>query len=283
MSDSVAGAGEGRIESPEGVYSETPNPARMYDYLIGGYNNFEADRQAARRLMEINPEAPRVMRANRAFLRRVVGFMADSGIEQFLDIGSGVPAAGNVHEIARRTNPEVRVVYVDSETVAARHGEALLEDDPLVSMIHADAREPQEILGHPETLRLLDLEKPVGLLMLCVLHFVGSDEETDELTREFRDGLSPGSYMAVSHANSEAADPGEKERVDEIYRRTTNAVTMRARSRIQGFFGDFELQEPGLVYVPLWRSESADDLFMDRPRRSVTLGGVGRKLPAVVQ
>lgn len=276
MSDSGAGSGEERTEPPESA-QETPNPARMYDYLIGGYNNFEADRQAARRLMEVNPEAPRVMRANRAFLRRAVGFMAAQGVEQFLDIGSGVPSAGNVHEAAQRVSHEVRVVYVDSEPVAARHGEALLQDNALVSMIQADAREPQDILAHPETLRLLDFEKPVGLLMLCVLHFVDSDEAAYDLTAKIRDALPAGSYMAVSHANSEAADPGEKERVDEIYRRTTNAVTMRSRSQIQGFFGDFELQEPGLVYVPSWRPESGEDLFIEQPRRSVTLGGVARK------
>lgn len=266
-----------RGHSPESIPYDMPNPARMYDYLLGGYNNFEVDRAAARRMIEINPDAPLVMRANRAFLRRAVGFLVNRGITQFLDIGSGIPTVGSVHEVAQKADPTTRVVYVDAEPVAVRHSEMLLKDNPDAAVFQFDARQPERLLGHPEVRRLLDLGKPTAVLLFCLLHFVPDDEEAFRITRVLSDALVPGSYVGISHATHEHSPPEYIEQVTRLYSRTATPVKMRSHGEIEGFFEGLELVEPGLVHVPLWRPEASDDLLADHPVRSVTYGGIGRK------
>lgn len=261
---------------PDNVQGEVPSPARMYDYFLGGYHNFEIDRTAARKVLEINPDTPLVMQANRAFLRRVVNFLLEQGIDQFLDIGSGIPTVGNVHEVARKVDPASRVVYVDVESVAVRHGEAILAGDPNVSIIEADLRRPAEILGHSEVARLLDLDRPLGVLLVSVLPFV-PDREAYGPVQTLRDALAPGSYLAISHATYEGAPVELVKRLEKVYAGTANPVNLRSYQQTAEFFRGLDLVEPGLVYVPGWRPEDSDDIFLQAPEESANYGGVARK------
>ncbi len=249
----------------------------MYDYFLGGYHNFEVDRMAAQKVIEANPETPLVMRVNRAFLRRTVNFLVGRGIDQFLDIGSGIPTVGNVHEVARRSNPDARVVYADIESVAVRHGEAILADDPNVSIIEADLRDPEATLQHPKTRELLDFSRPVAVLIISVLPFVIDEREAYESVKTLREAVAPGSYLVVSHATYEGAPPRLADRVNELYAKTANPVQMRSYTQVERFFDGFELVHPGLVYVPLWRPEGPEDLFLDSPERCSNYGGVALK------
>ena len=256
---------------------ERPSAARIYDYLLGGYHNFEVDREVAQKFIEILPRAPLIMRANRAFVRRVVKFLVGQGIDQFLDIGSGIPTVGNVHEIAQEINPSARVVYVDVDPVAVRHGEEILGENANTAIIQADAREPQAILNHPEVSRLLDFGKPTAVLITSVLLFLTDDDEACRVVRTLRDALAPGSYLAISHGAAESASQEEAENSVKLYAAAGSPFKLRSRAQIERFFDGFDLVEPGLVYLPLWRPEGPDDLYSDQPQQSGNHGGVGRK------
>lgn len=184
------------LETP--ITMDRPSPARMYDYCLGGSHNFPADRQAAEQLLAVYPDASLMMRANRAFLRRAVRFLVEHGIDQFLDIGSGIPTVGNVHEIVHQRNPAAHIVYVDSDPIAVRHSLAVLRDIPSATIIQADARQPEHILAHPEVHRLLDFNRPVAVLLVALLHFITDDAEASSLVDALRLSLIPGSYLAPS-------------------------------------------------------------------------------------
>jgi hypothetical protein len=262
---------------PFGDGQDKPNVARMYDYFLGGFHNFAADREAAQRAIAIYPEIPRVMRANRAFLRRAMRFLLEQGVEQFLDVGAGIPTAGNVHEIAQEANPAARVVSVDSDAVAVGLSARLLAGNANAAAIRADAREPEAILGHPEVRRLLDLGRPVGLLLVALLHFLPDDAEAERAVRALRDAVAPGSYLVLSHATSDDMPPDVREQMTTLYSQASNPAVARSRARIARFFAGFEIVEPGLVAAPLWRPVGEDDTFRDRPERAVSTAGVGRK------
>ena len=256
---------------------ERPSAARIYDYLLGGYHNFEIDREVAKRFIEILPRAPLIMRANRAFVRRVVRFLEGQGIDQFLDIGSGIPTVGNVHEIAQEINPSARVVYVDLDPVAVRHGEEILRENANTAVIEGDVREPQAILNHPEVSRLLDLGKPTAVLLTSVLLFLTDDDEAYRVVRTLRDALVPGSYLAISRATTEGASPEQVEEGRRLYAAAGSPIKLRSRAQIEKFLAGLDLVEPGLVYLPLWRPEGPDDLYYDQPQQAGNLGAVGRK------
>jgi len=256
---------------------EAPSAARIYDYLLGGYHNFEVDRAVARQFVGILPRAPFIMRANRAFVRRVVGLLVDQGVDQFLDVGSGIPTVGNVHEIAQGLNPAARVVYVDMDPVAVRHSEEILKGNPNTAVIQADVRDPRAILEHPEVSRLLDLGRPVAVLIASVLLFLPDDEEAYRVVGALRDALAPGSYLCISHATTEGASREEVEDSVKLYAATGNPMKLRSRAQIEEFFHGLEFLEPGLVYLPLWRPEDPDDLYHDEPHLAGNLGAVGRK------
>ncbi len=263
---------------PDDASLDRPSAARMYDYFLGGYHNFAIDRAAAEQVLTINPDAPLVMQANRAFLRRVVKFLVEQGIDQFLDLGSGIPTVGNVHEVAQQLNPDARVVYVDIDPIAVRHSEAILRHNPNAAAIQADIRRPlDQVFNHPNVRRLLDFSKPIAVLLAAVLHFVTDDEQAEKLARVLRDVVAPGSYMAISHGSYENLPREVVERLEGLYARSTTPVKLRSRAQIEGYFAGLELVEPGLVLVPLWRPEGPDDLFLDQPGQSWTFGGVGRK------
>lgn len=264
-------------ESSDDLPLDRPSAARIYDYLLGGHHNIEADRLAAERLREINPDAPRAMWANRAFLRRAVTFLLEQGIDQFLDVGSGIPTVGNVHEVAQRTKPDAHVVYVDTDPVAVRQSLDILRDQPTVTAIRADARQPEIILAHPAVQRLLDFQRPTAVLLVALLHFVTDDEDAYRLVRVLRDALAAGSYLVISHGTHEGVPDDVVTRGERLYGRTTNPIKGRTRADIARFFDGLELVEPGLVYVPQWRPEGPLSPFSDDPARSSVLAAVGRR------
>jgi len=263
-------------DNPTQLDLERPSAARIYDYLLGGFHNFEVDRAAAREITRVLPDMPMYMRTNRAFLRRIVRFLTDQGIDQFLDLGSGIPTVGNVHEIAQQANPSACVVYVDNEPVAVTHSRTILEDNPKATVIQADIRQPDVILSHPEIQRLLDFNKPAAVLLLSVLLFV-TDEEAYRVVRSMRDALVSGSFISISHPTDDDTPPDQGEQAKRLYAAMGAPVRVRSYNEVEKFFEGLELLEPGLVYVPLWRPEGPDDLALKDPELSAYYAGVGRK------
>lgn len=256
-----------------------PNAARMYDYFLGGFHNFEVDRQAAEQILKLQPLTSTIARGNRAFVRRAVRFCCDEGVDQFLDIGSGIPTVGNVHEIAHHCNPDAHVVYVDIDPVAVEHSLALLQDNDRATAIRADVRETETILEHPDVRALIDFGRPVGLLMTGMLYFIVDDEEACRCVATMCDALASGSYLALSHTSREgkSAPVGKHKQISDMYERARSPLRSRTHAEIMGFFEGLEMIEPGLVWVPQWRPESEDDLLLDRPTESGGYAGVGRK------
>ena len=267
-----------RTLASENIPLDKPSPARMYDYFLGGHHNFAIDRMAADEMVRAYADFPLLMQAGRAFLGRTVQFLAEHGIEQFLDIGSGVPTVGNVHEVAQRITPTARVVYVDIDPIAVSHSAAILQDNPYATVIQADARQPHLILAHPNVQRLLDFDKPVAVLLAFFLHFVTDDEEAHRLVRVLRDALAPGSYMMISHGSVDNLPTQIVDQIHSLYSRSTHPVKLRSRAQIESFFNGLDLIEPGVVHVPLWRPAGPKDLFLAEPTRASSFGGIGRKL-----
>jgi SAM-dependent methyltransferase len=205
-----------------------------------------------------------------------VGFFVR--IDQFLDIGSGLPALGNVHQVAQKANPAVRVVYVDIDPVAVVHARTLLKDSPNVTAMRADARQPDYILNHAEVKGLLDFGQPAATLFLTFLHYIGDDDQAHNAVRTLRDALAPGSYIAISHGTYDNAPPGAAEQMEKLTAGTPTPSKYRSRAQIRELFEGLEVVEPGLVYIPSWRPEGPDDVFLDQPERVLVWGGVGRKV-----
>jgi hypothetical protein len=261
--------------APEGVDIDRPSAARSYDYLLGGSHNFAVDREVAHQAMVLMPDVAVQAQANRAFLYRAVRHLVHAGIRQFIDIGSGVPTVGNVHEVAQRIDPGVRVVYVDIDPVAVAHSRAILTGNSQATIIQEDLRSPESVLKHPDLVELLDLGQPVGLLMLAILHAIPDRDDPYGVVGRFRDALAPGSYQAISHATGDSL-PELWERVVELSIRSAYPLTPRSHAAVERFFAGFELVDPGLVWAPLWRPEHPDDVD-DHPERSSNYVGVGRK------
>jgi hypothetical protein len=230
---------------------DTPNAARMYDYHLGGSHNFAADRAAAERTRAAMPWVAVAMRTNRAFLGRAVRFCQSEGIDQFLDLGSGIPTVGNVHEVARATDPGARVAYVDHEPVAVITSEAVLDGDPLTSVLHADLRDPGGVLAG---VGLLDLGRPVALLSVAVLHFVPDADDPAAIMARYRARLAPGSMHVLSHATADH-DPEVAAAAAATYRSTSNPITPRSRAQIMELLAGTDLVEPGLVDASEWRPD----------------------------
>jgi hypothetical protein len=238
-----------------GVYDTgTPNPARIYDYLLGGKDHFPADRAAAEELLALVPEARAGARENRAFLGRAVRYLAgEAGIRQFLDIGTGMPTQGNVHQVAHAVAPDARVVYVDNDPVVHVHADALLAA-PTTAAILADLRQPYRITQHPKTRKLLDLTRPVAVLLVAVLHFVTDADDPAEVVACLRDAVPPGSYLVVSHATGDFR-PEVAGKVTEVYERASAPLVLRSRAQVAALFHGLELLPPGLVQPAAWRPD----------------------------
>ncbi|HKT01243.1 MAG TPA: SAM-dependent methyltransferase [Rugosimonospora sp.] len=260
----------------DSVDVERPSQARAYDYLLGGSHNLAVDREVARQAIALMPDVAMQAQANRAFLHRAVRFLIDSGIRQFLDIGSGIPTVGNVHEVAQRLAPQARVVYVDADPVAVLHSRQLLLGNADAVAIEEDLRDPERILDHPDLRAVLDLERPVAVLLLAILHAIPDAADPAGAVARLLAPLPAGSYMAVSHATYESL-PEIWARLAKLSEQTDRAVTPRSYAQIERFFDGLELVEPGLVWAPLWRPESPDDVG-DAPERSSNYAGVGRKV-----
>jgi len=259
---------------PPGIDVERPSVARVYDYLLGGGHNFAVDRQVAEQLLVVFPEAPLAAHANRAFLRRAVRFLIAAGVRQFLDIGSGIPTTGHVHEIAQEADPDAHVVYVDISPVAVAHSQEVLAGNDRAAVIQEDVRRPAQILQHPDVRRLLDLGQPVGVLMVALMHFLPDVDDPANLIARLTGPMASGSYLVVSHGTDDGPLDGAAGR--EVFRRSGIEVTFRTRAQVQALFAGWDLVDPGVVWVPQWRPDPPHNL-RDRPEYAALYGGVGRK------
>jgi hypothetical protein len=250
-----------------------PHPARVYDYWLGGKDNFAADREVAQKTLVVAPETSLSARSNRAFLRRAVRLAAQAGIRQFLDIGSGLPTMENTHEVAQGTAAQARVVYVDNDPIVSVHGRALLANNGLTTVVQADLRDPDSILQHHDVRRLIDFDQPVALLLLGVLHFVPDEDDPNGLVTRLREAMVTGSYLIFSHLTGDA-DPIKAEEAMDVWRQSPGTPpTLRDHAQAERFFDGFDILEPGIVPPDKWRPEAdAED-----PERFWLWAGVGIK------
>jgi trans-aconitate methyltransferase len=256
-----------------GLDSGTANIARIYDYLIGGKDNYAVDREAALALTAALPSAARAARDNRAFLGRAVRYLAGrEGISQFLDIGTGLPVGGHVHEIAQAVNPDARVAYVDNDRVVVAHATALLANARNVTADECDVRHPRVLLSMPGVRSMIDFEQPVAVLLVAVLHFVPDTESPWVITRCIIDHLAPGSCVVISHVTGDEAPPGAIERARKIYDGAFVRGAARSRDDIEAMFDGLDLLPPGVVDVAAWRSRRPGP-----PRPVLFYAGIGRK------
>jgi hypothetical protein len=271
----VSGPGIQLGGGPQRLDSGLSNVARIYDALLGGKDNYAADREAARRLVEAVPDAQRAARDNRAFLGRAVRFLAaEAGIGQFLDIGTGLPTRGNVHEIARSVNPDARVVYCDYDPIVMAHARALLAGTPDVEAAEGDVRYPRHMLTLPAVRELIDFSRPVAVLLVAVLHFVPDSDSPWSAVKCITDHLAPGSYLVISHVTSDEIPDDAVRQAREIYAGALAQGAARSRGDIARFFDGVDLIDPGLVDVAAWRSGR----HRSAPGRPVLFyAGVGRK------
>lgn len=263
---------DSRVEA--GAFSGLSNVARIYDALLGGQNNLAADRDAARRLVEAVPDAERAARDNRAFLALVVDFLAaEAGITQFLDIGTGLPTGGHVHEIAQAVRPDARVVYADNDPTVVAHGRALLTGTRSVEIVQGDVRYPRHLLTMRAVRDVLDFNKPVAVLLVAVLHFVPDSDRPWSAVKAITDRLAPGSYLVVSHATGDEMPADAVQQAQEIYNSALVRGQARSRGEIARFFDGLDMIPPGIADVAEWRPGwSAPSIG-----RPVFWAGVGRK------
>jgi len=250
-----------------------PNVARIYDYMLGGKDNYESDRQAATKLIQMVPDVLSACHHNRQFLQRAVRFLAsETGIRQFIDIGAGLPTQGNVHEIAQGINPNARVAYVDYDPVVIAHAQAILATNPTVIAVQRDLRFPDQILGHPALQALIDFGEPVALLLAAVLHFLADDEAYAAIGK-LKAALPPGSYLVVSHITPDEIPDEIRRDAQAVYDRATSPITPRRFSAIERFFDGLDIIDPGIVDVNTWQAEETPI----GPQRTLIYAGVARK------
>ena len=271
------GVGDEDRRLPIEVDTSVPNIARMNDYFLGGKDNFAADREAAEAVLAIAPEVKVMSQVNRAFLHRAVRFIADEGIRQFIDISSGLPTQRNTHEVARAARPDSRTVYVDKDPVVLSHARAILVDSPQTGVVNGNILEPAKFLADPGLNELIDLNEPVGVIILTALHFIPHSDDPFKAVAWLRDALPPGSLLAISHVVFDAR-PDVVEPIEELYRSILDRPgenAARTRDEVLRFFDGFDLVEPGLVDMRQWRPDKPVDL---KPARTVWMvGGIGRK------
>ncbi|HEY1620642.1 MAG TPA: SAM-dependent methyltransferase [Streptosporangiaceae bacterium] len=267
---------------PPGVDSTRPSPARLYDYYLGGTNNFEVDRMAAEQIRQQLPELADAAWANRGFHGRAAAWMAtEHGIDQFIDIGSGLPTQNNTHEVVRKLLPGARVAYVDIDPMVAAHGAELLAGDGSSAVITADLRDPATVLADPELHRLIDLSKPVGVLMTAVIHFVEDEADPWGVVTQYMKAVVPGSFLALSHVTYERLPPQAVQTGQDVYARATNDIHLRSHAEVERFFTGLELVppyrdgQPGLCYVGSWGADDPGQADSDGSR--VFYCGVARR------
>ncbi len=235
-----------------------PHPARIYDYLLGGKDHFPADREAAENLVKFAPGTREGVRAHRAFLRRAVHYLAaEAGIKQYLDIGTGIPTQGNVHEVAQAVDPEARVAYVDNDPIVLVHGRALLTSNPAgaTTVIEADLREPEKILSDPELLEVIDFDRPVAIVLAGVLHFITEEEDPYAAVERYKAAVPSGSHLLLSHITLDFAPDVDREEFGKPYDNSTAPMVPRTLDQVLRFFEGWDVIEPGVVEVVHWRPD----------------------------
>jgi hypothetical protein len=254
--------------------TRTPDVGRIYNYLLGGKDNYAEDRQAAEELLAVVPEARAAAQANRRFLGRTVRFLTeDAGIAQFIDVGAGLPAPDNVHQVARDLDPQAHVAYVDHNPVVISHAQALLCTAPGICAVEGDLRDPAGILNHPGLRAVIDLRMPVAIMLGAVLHFIADKDSPDKLAGMLMAAAAPGSYLVISHATSEDIGADAAGQVRDLYARASAPVVFRSRAEVAGFFEGLELVPPGIGDVAAWHTGP----LPAQSGRTIVLGGVGRK------
>jgi SAM-dependent methyltransferase len=244
----------------------------VYDYVLGGKDNFPPDRDAAEKLLAVAPDAGVHAKAQRGFLVRVVKFLAESGIRQFLDLGTGIPTSPNVHEVARSVDPSARVVYVDFDAMVVAHSRGRMATDDHAIAVEGDIRRPELILADADLRALLHFDEPIGVLFLNMLHDISDEHDPAGIVAEFRARMVPGSYVAIAQF-ADDSEPRAKAELEAAYTNTPWPIAFRPRDQILGFFDGFELVPPGLVDVERWRPEG------EAPSTALkAAGGVGRKM-----
>jgi hypothetical protein len=256
---------------PSDMNVAVPSAARVYDYLLGGAHNFDADRTVGEKVLAVQPSGRQIARSNRAFMSRSVRFMVNNGIRQFLDLGSGIPTVGNVHEIAQHADPDCRIVYVDYDPVAVAHSQLILDGNPLAVVVDADLTQPQSVLRNSTIRNFLDFSKPIGLLMVAVFHFVPDDKHPAEIVAKYVDAIPAGSYVAISHLTADQMAE-EMAGVVEAMKNSRDPMYFRSYADVAALFAGLDVVEPGVVSAPLWRKDYGEDLDQEG-----VYAGVGRK------
>ncbi|MEU5299633.1 SAM-dependent methyltransferase [Streptomyces noursei] len=266
------------------IDTSRPHPARMYDYFLGGWDNYEVDRVAGDRVIELHPQVRDSVRANGAFRRRAVRAVVASGIRQFLVLGIGIPTSPNTHEVARETAPGTRVVYVDSDPIVATHARARLANAPGTAFALGDIRDPKAVLDDPVVRELIDFDRPVGLLVGGVMDFLGDEDNPAALLAAFGAAMPAGSHLVLSHSTYEPyegyaegrVDEAARAHVEEVYKSATTPLALRTKDEIAALLGPFTPLEPGVVRVPLWRPDGAVPGPVEL-NNTIFYGVVGRK------
>jgi hypothetical protein len=243
--------------APTEVDLTVPSVARVYDYYLGGSHNFESDRVFGDRAMAAMPGLRQMIRDNRDFLRRVVRHLCADGVDQFLDLGSGIPTVGNVHEVAQEARPGARVVYVDHDPVAVAHGRSLLAGEDAAAAVLGDVRDPAAVLRSALATGLLDPDRPLGVLMIALLHFVFDDDRPNEIIAGYLDAFAPGSHLAITHGRADG--PQDIKDAAKVYDRSRSPARLRTAAEVRGLFDGLTLVDPGVVVIPKWRPDPVDD------------------------
>ena len=252
-------------QAPPGVDTATPTPARLYDYFLGGTNNFEADRALAERIRALVPEISDSAWANRAFHQRAARWMAERGIRQFLDLGAGLPTQGNTHELVQQAQPGAHVVYVDNDPMVLGHARSLLAGAHGARFIQADLRDTESVLFNPELRELIDFSEPVGLLITGVMYFVADESDPWGIVARFVAATPAGSYLALSHLTADSKPPRAVQEGQDVYARATENLHFRSRAQVARFFDGLQIvpaypgADPAVSYVGEW---GADDLSL---------------------
>jgi hypothetical protein len=258
---------------PAKIDTSVAHPARMYDYYLGGKTHFAADRAAAETVLAVLPEGRDMAIANRAFLGRAVRFLARQGISQFLDIGTGIPSPGNTSEVLRDVNPDARVVFVDNDPIVTTHTRALLGDSGTASVLHGDLRDADSLLADPGIKHALDFSRPIGVLLVAVLHFIRDQDEPARAVEALRDAMPSGSYLVISHGTQDFS-PARATAAVRGYDEATAPFVLRSREVVERFFDGLDMVEPGVVQLPFWRPEGEVE---GDPSKIWLYAGAGRK------
>jgi len=256
-----------------GIDDSVAHSARIYDWWLGGKNNFPADRELGQKIVDMVPMTSESARANRAFLHRAARAAADAGVRQFLDLGAGLPTMDNTHTVVQRIDPTSRVVYVDYDPIVLTHARALLTGAGPTPVIQADSRDPEALLARPEVREFIDFDRPVCVLSVAVLHFMSEKDDPHAIVRRLREEMAPGSHLVLSHITADGV-AGAADVFTEMRSRMADPPTPRSHDEVLRFFDGFELVEPGLTWITEWRPEPGTSP-VGRPHS--LRGGIGRK------